>query len=283
MGSTDGAVALGLGKTWLRIPESIHILLSGRMSKGVYAKDLIIYLIGLIGADGATYKALEFAGDSLLHMNIPDRLTISNMAVEAGAKAGIFPSDEITKKYLENQGRGGDYMEIMADRTAIYERAIEINVPDIVPMVSKPHSVDNTAPIQELKGIKIHQVVIGTCTNGRLEDLAIAAGIVKGKKRDPGTRLLIVPASRIVMRKAIEAGYMQTFIDAGAVILPPGCGPCLGLHQGVLATGENCLSTANRNFKGRMGNPESFIYLGSPATAAATALKGEIADPREFL
>jgi 3-isopropylmalate/(R)-2-methylmalate dehydratase large subunit len=253
------------------------------MSKGVYAKDLIIYLIGLIGADGATYKALEFAGDSLLHMNIPDRLTISNMAVEAGAKAGIFPSDEITKKYLENQGRGGDYMEIMADRTAIYERAIEINVPDIVPMVSKPHSVDNTAPIQELKGIKIHQVVIGTCTNGRLEDLAIAAGIVKGKKRDPGTRLLIVPASRIVMRKAIEAGYMQTFIDAGAVILPPGCGPCLGLHQGVLATGENCLSTANRNFKGRMGNPESFVYLGSPATAAATALKGEIADPREFL
>jgi len=283
MGSTDGAIALGLGKTWLRVPESIRVLVSGSLPRGVYAKDLILYLIGLISADGATYKALEFSGRGLPTISIPERLTIANMSVEAGAKAGIFPSDEVTRVYLETQGRGDDFMALTPDPDAVYEDTIEIDMASTVPMVAKPHSVDNTAPAAELKGTAIEQVVIGTCTNGRLEDLAVAAHILKGKRRNPGTRLLVVPASRLILQKAIDAGYVRTFIEAGGIILPPGCGPCLGLHQGVLASGERCLSTANRNFKGRMGNPESYIYLGSPATAAATALRGEITDPRELI
>lgn len=282
MGSTDGAVALGLGKTWLRVPESIRVLLSGKFSPGVYAKDLIIYLIGRIGADGATYKALEFGGSAVSTMSISERLTVANMAVEAGAKVGLFPADEMTRDYLAAQGRGSDYQSLSPDESAIYEDTIEINLAELEPMVSSPHTVDNTAPARELRGTEIQQVVIGTCTNGRLDDLAVAANIVEGKRCCPRTRLVVAPASRGVLLAAVEAGYIQTLLEAGAVILPPGCGPCLGLHQGVLGAGESCLSTANRNFKGRMGNPEAFIYLGSPATAAATALNGEITDPREL-
>ena len=283
MGSTDGAVALGLGKTWLRVPESIRVVLSGRFSPGVYAKDLIIYLIGRIGADGATYKALEFGGDAVSTMSVPERLTVANMAVEAGAKVGLFPADETTRDYLTAQGRGSDYQSLSPDKSAIYEETIKINLAELEPMVSRPHTVDNTAPARELRGTEIQQVVIGTCTNGRLDDLAVAAKIVEGKRCCSRTRLVVAPASRGVLLAAVEAGYIRTLLEAGAVILPPGCGPCLGLHQGVLGAGESCLSTANRNFRGRMGNPEAFIYLGSPATAAATALKGEIADPREFV
>ena len=283
MGSTDGAIALGLGKTWLRVPESISVRLSGRFPTGVYAKDLIIYLIGRIGADGATYRALEFGGDTISAMIVPERLTVSNMAVEAGAKVGLFPADEMTRDYMAKQGRVSDYRPLSPDQSAIYEDTIEVNVTELEPMVSKPHTVDNTAPARELKGTEIQQVVIGTCTNGRLDDLAVAAKIMQGKRRCSRTRLVVAPASRGVLQSAVEAGYIQTLLEAGAVILPPGCGPCLGLHQGVLGAGENCLSTANRNFKGRMGNPDAFIYLGSPATAAATALRGEITDPREYL
>jgi 3-isopropylmalate/(R)-2-methylmalate dehydratase large subunit len=283
MGSSDVAVAFGLGRTWFRVPESFKIEVSGDFQKGVYAKDLILHLVGLIGADGATYKSLEFSGEAVSRMSMPGRFTMANMAVEAGAKAGLFPADEMTRKYLVAQGRGDDYQSIFPDTDAVYERTIKINAAELEPTVSKPHTVDNTAPARELKGTKIQQVVIGTCTNGRLEDLAVATGILKGKKPAPTVRLLIAPASRQVLLEAIETGYIRTLVEAGAIVLPPGCGPCLGLHQGVLADGESCLSTANRNFRGRMGNPAAFIYLGSPATAAASALTGEITDPREVM
>ncbi len=283
MGSSDVAVVFGLGRTWFRIPESYHIVVSGKFSKGVQAKDLVLSLIGQIGADGATYKALEFGGDSISQLTVSDRLTIANMAVEAGAKVGIFPSDEITRKYLVGQGRGKDYQPITADADATYERTISIDVSKLEPMVSRPHTVDNTIPAKELAGTRVQQVLIGTCTNGRLEDLKVAAQILKGKKHHPQTRLVITPASRRILLDAIRAGYIETLIQAGAVIMPPGCGACLGLHQGVIGDGESCLSTANRNFKGRMGSAEGFVYLSSPATAAASALKGEITDPREFL
>jgi 3-isopropylmalate/(R)-2-methylmalate dehydratase large subunit len=257
--------------------------LSGKFSKGVGAKDLILFIIGKLGADGATYKALEFSGSGLKNLPVPDRLTIANMAVEAGAKNGIFPSDEITHKYLASQGRAKDFQPLEPDDDAVYEQTIKINLAELEPMVSMPHTVDNTSTVKELQGTKVQQVFIGTCTNGRLEDLKLAAKILKGKKRHPQTRLIIGPASKNILQAAIKAGYVQTFLEAGAVIIPPGCGACLGLHQGVLGAGESCLSTANRNFKGRMGSPDAFVYLASPATAAATAIRGEITDPREVV
>jgi len=281
MGSSDIAIAFGLGKSWFRVPESIKVVASGSFPDGVYAKDLILYLIGQLGADGATYKALEFSGDSINTMSMSQRFTIANMVVEAGAKAGLFAADKTTEDYLVSQGRGNHYQPLFPDTDASYEQTTNINVANLEPIVSRPHTVDNTAPVRELKGTKIQQVFIGTCTNGRLEDLAVAAGILKGKKCHPETRLIIAPASRNVLLAAIKAGYIQSLVEAGGAILPPGCGACLGLHQGVPGNGESCLSTANRNFKGRMGNPEAFIYLGSPATAAATAISGEITDPRE--
>ncbi len=283
MGSSDVAVVFGLGKTWFRVPETIKIVVSGNFSPGVGAKDLILHLIGTIGADGATYKALEFGGDRLANLSMSDRFTVANMAVEAGAKVGLFPADKVTRDYLNHQKQGDRYQPLAADDDASYEREINIDLASLEPTVAKPHSVDNVAPARELKGTKIQQVFIGTCTNGRLEDIAIAAKILKGKKRHPLTRLIVVPASPKVLLDAISAGYIRNLVEAGAIILPPGCGACLGLHQGVLAGGEACLSTANRNFKGRMGSPQAFIYLGSPATAAATALTGEITDPREVI
>jgi len=283
MGSSDIAVAFTLGKTWFRVPESIRVLVKGSFQRGVYAKDLILYLIGLIGADGATYQSLEFSGDTIDTMSVSGRLTIANMAVEAGAKVGLFAADEQTRDYLARQGRTDDYQPISPDADANYIKTINIDAARIKPMVSKPHTADNTALAKDLKGTRIQQVFIGTCTNGRLEDLAVAASILEGKKRHPETRVIIAPASKEVLLQAIAAGYIKTFIEAGAAMLPPGCAACLGLHQGVLGDGEACLSTANRNFKGRMGNPDAFIYLASPATAAAAAITGEITDPREVL
>ena len=281
MGSSDIAVALALGKTWFRVPESFLIDLNGVFPPGVYAKDLILYLIGQISADGANYRALEFGGESLAQITMSQRLTIANMAVEAGAKVGLFPSDKITQAFLIERGRGDDYKPLYPDAEANYEQVIPVNLSQLEPMLSLPHAVDNVLPVSEVKGVKIQQAFIGTCTNGRLEDLAVAAEILQGKKRHPGTRLLIAPASRQVLTRSIEKGYIQSLIEAGATILPPGCAACLGLHQGVLGDGEVCLSTANRNFRGRMGNPKAVIYLASPATAAASAIRGEIADPRE--
>jgi 3-isopropylmalate/(R)-2-methylmalate dehydratase large subunit len=283
MGSSDVAVAMGLGKNWFRVPETFKIDVSGNFQKGVYPKDLILHLIGLIGADGATYKSLEFSGGAVKKMSMSGRFTIANMAVEAGAKVGLFSSDETTHEFLRAQGRGKDYKPLAADADATYEKVIKIKANELEPTVSRPHTVDNTALAKDLKGTKIQQVVIGTCTNGRLEDMAVAAGILNGNKPAKTVRLIIAPASRRVLLDAMEAGYIQILVESGAIILPPGCGPCLGLHQGALGDGEACLSTANRNFEGRMGNPKSFIYLGSPATAAASALKGEITDPREVI
>ncbi|MGA7728393.1 MAG: 3-isopropylmalate dehydratase large subunit [Dehalococcoidales bacterium] len=283
MGSSDVAIALGLGRTWFRVPETFFIELKGKFAKGVNAKDLILYLIGKIGADGATYKALEFGGAGVANISMPQRLTVSNMAVEAGAKVGIFPADEVTRRFLTEQGRADHYMPVQPDDGAVYEKTITIKLGELEPMVAKPHTVDNVVPVSAVAGIKVQQVSIGTCTNGRLEDLKIAAKILKGQYRNLKTRLIISPASRDILLAATEAGYIQTFLEAGGIVLPPGCGSCLGLHQGVLGDGESCFSTANRNFKGRMGSPEAFIYLGSPATAAATAIRGEITDPREFL
>jgi 3-isopropylmalate/(R)-2-methylmalate dehydratase large subunit len=283
MGSSDVAVAFGLGKTWFRVPETFKIEVTGTFPKGVYAKDLILHLIGKIGADGATYKSLEFHGNAIKRMSLSGRFTMANMAVEAGAKVGLFAADETTREFLKAEGRGKDFRPLAADPDAVYEKTIRINAAKLEPTVSKPHTVDNTAPAKDLKGTKIQQVVIGTCTNGRREDLEVAAAILKGKKAAKGLRLIIVPASRQVLLQAMDAGLIKTFVASGAMILPPGCGPCLGLHQGALGDGEACLSTANRNFGGRMGNPQSFIYLGSPGTAAATALRGEITDPREVM
>ena len=283
MGSSDVAAALALGKTWFRVPESFLIELNGVFPRGVYAKDLILYLIGQIGADGANYKALEFGGKALARMTMAQRLTIANMAVEAGAKVGLFPADKITRDFLIEHSRGDNYKPLYPDAEANYEQVIPVNLSQLEPMLSLPHTVDNVRPVTRVKGVKIQQAFIGTCTNGRLEDLAVAAEILKGKKRHPGTRLLIAPASRQVLIRAIEKGYIRSLLEAGTTILPPGCAACLGLHQGVLGDGEVCLSTANRNFKGRMGNPEAMVYLASPATAAASAIRGEITDPRDMM
>jgi len=284
MGSTDIAVGFALSKTWLMVPHTIKVNFNGKMPAGVYAKDLIIYLIGKITADGATYRALEFGGSTVEHLGMEDRFTISNMAVEAGAKTGLFETDEITKEYLKKQQRpAGCFKEIFADKDATYQQVIDIDVTKIEPIISKPHTVDNTVFVREIEKTKVDQVLIGTCTNGRFGDLALAAKILDGKKIAPWVRLLVVPASKGVYLDAIKAGVIEKLINAGATIINPGCGPCVGVHEGTLADGEVCLSTQNRNFKGRMGNPESFIYLSSPATAAYSAIKGYISDPREVL
>uniref|UniRef100_A0A7V3RGB7 3-isopropylmalate dehydratase large subunit n=1 Tax=candidate division WOR-3 bacterium TaxID=2052148 RepID=A0A7V3RGB7_UNCW3 len=283
MGSTDVAVGMAMGRTWFKVPETFRIEVRGKFQPGVGAKDLILHLISMIGADGATYKALEFGGETIDNMSMESRFTLSNMAVEAGAKAGVIASDRVTREYLKQQGRLKDWRPLAPDKDAKYERIIEIDVSKLEPQVACPHTVDNTKPVKELKGTKIHQVFIGTCTNGRIEDLKIAARILKGKKIAPHVRLIVVPASRNVFLEALKLGLLEVFVRAGGIILGPGCGPCVGVHEGILGDGEVCLSTANRNFKGRMGNPEGLIYLASPATAAYSAIKGVISDPRETM
>ena len=283
MGSTDIAVAMALGKTWLKVPATFKVEVNGEFPKGVYAKDLILHLIGTIGADGATYKALEFSGSTIDNMNMADRFTIANMAVEAGAKAGLFPTDEKTKAFLEERGRGDKFVEVKPDEDAVYERVIKFDASQLKPTVSCPHTVDNTKTVDELKDVKVNQVFIGTCTNGRIEDLRVAAEILKGKKVNPDVILLVAPASRDVFKQALKEGLIEIFVDSGAAIVTSGCGPCVGVHAGILGDGEVCLATQNRNFQGRMGNTKGFIYLASPAVAAYSAIKGYIADVREVL
>ena len=276
MGSTDIAVAMALGKTWLKVPSTFKIEVSGKFKKGICSKDLMLYLIALIGADGATYKALEFCGDTIDNMSMSERFTLANMAVEAGAKCGLFVADEKTKAFLKSRGREDKFVSIRPDADAVYERVIKINAEDVPHTVSCPHTVDNTKTVDELKDVKVDQVFIGTCTNGRIEDLRIAAEILDGKTVNPDVRLLICPASKDVYLQALDEGLITTFVKANAAILPPGCGPCVGVHAGTLADGEVCLATQNRNFQGRMGNTKGFIYLASPYVAAYTALRGYI-------
>jgi aconitase A len=242
----------------------------------------MLHLIGLIGADGATYKALEFCGPTIEKMGMSGRFTLSNMAVEAGAKVGLIASDEITHAFLEKMGRGYKWIPLTADRDAEYERVVEIDASRIMPTISFPHTVDNTRTIDQASGIKIDQVMLGTCTNSRIEDWEVVARIVKGKTKAPNIRFIAVPGSESVLKEAIARGYYQTLIEFGAVMVTPGCGPCVGIHEGIPADGEASLTTQNRNFQGRMGNPEASIYLGSPAVIAATAIEGVIADPRKY-
>ena len=276
MGSTDIAVAMGLGKTWLKVPATFKVVVNGKFRPGVCSKDLMLHFIGMIGADGATYKALEFHGDTIENMTMSERFTLANMAVEAGAKCGLFIADEKTKKFLEERGRGDKYRQILPDTDAVYERIIEINAEDVPHTVSCPHTVDNTADVKDLKDVKVNQVFVGTCTNGRIEDLRVVAEILKNKTVHPDVRLLICPASKDVFKQALKEGLIDIFVDANAAILTSGCGPCVGVHAGTLGDGEVCLATQNRNFQGRMGNTKGFIYLSSPFVAAHTALKGYI-------
>ena len=276
MGSTDIAVAMALGKTWLKVPSTFKIVVNGSFKPGICSKDLMLHLIGMIGADGATYKALEFCGETIENMSMSERFTLANMAVEAGAKCGLFVADDKTKEFLKERGREDKYRQILPDTDANYERIIVIDASKIKHTVSCPHTVDNTKTVDELKDVKVNQVFVGTCTNGRIEDLRVVASILKGKVVNPDVRMLISPASKDVFKQALKEGLIDIFVDANVAILAPGCGPCVGVHAGILGDGEVCLATQNRNFQGRMGNTKGFIYLASPYVAAYTALKGYI-------
>ncbi|ADI74229.1 3-isopropylmalate dehydratase [Methanohalobium evestigatum Z-7303] len=278
VGATDMAEIFASGKLWFKVPESIKITVDGTLKNHVYAKDLTLYIIGKMGSAGATYKAVEFYGDVIENLSMSGRMTLCNMAIEMGAKTGIVPPDDKTFEYLKNRAVE-DYEPVYSDEDAIYSEEYHINADELEPQVAKPHSVDNVANVTDVSGTKVDQVFIGTCTNGRLEDLEVAAEILKGKK--VSVRTIIVPASRSTMIEAVNNGTAEILLDAGATFGTPGCGPCLGGHMGVIGEGEVCVSTANRNFKGRMGKG-GYIYLASPATAAASAITGEIADPRDI-
>jgi homoaconitate hydratase family protein len=279
----DRTEAAGLwitGRTWLKVPDSICIDLHGGLRRHVSAKDLILRIIGDIGADGANYLAVEFHGPGVSSLRMSERMTVSNMGVEMGAKIAVFPADGQTREFFRGRGAacGGT---LWSDHDAPFIRTLQYDLGELVPVVARPHAVDRVVPVSELGPTPIDQVLLGTCTNGRIEDLEAAAAILRGRRVSPSTRLIVAPASREVYLEAMNRGIMQIIVEAGATVIPPGCGPCLGAHQGILAPGERCLSTANRNFKGRMGEKDSEIFLASPETAAASAIAGEIVDPRE--
>lgn len=278
VGSTDMAAGMATGKAWFKVPSAIKVELIGKPAPFISGKDVILYLIGRIGVDGALYQSLEFVGDGLQYMSMDDRFTIANMAIEAGAKNGIFPVDDLTLDYIkERSTRQPKVYE--ADPDAEYTRTITINLSTLRPTVAYPHLPENTHPVEDARNIKIDQVVIGSCTNGRISDLRVAAEIIKGKHVAKNVRVIVIPATQKIYLEAMEAGYLRTFIEAGAVVSTPTCGPCLGGYMGILASGEKCVSTTNRNFIGRMGAIDSEIYLASPAVAAASALTGFITDP----
>lgn len=280
---TEAASLMLTGETWLKVPNSIKMNIAGKLSKGVYAKDIVLHIIGDISASGANYCSVEYHGD-VSQFSVDDRFTICNMGVEMGAKNSAFMVDKITKDYLKGIGVSEtSYTPISNGNDASYSKEFDCELDNVQPVVACPHSVDNVKPAQDLSDVDIQQCLIGTCTNGRLSDLEIAADILKGKKVHPDVRLLVLPASKTIFEEALEKGIIEALVKSGAMLLPPGCGPCLGAHQGCLAPGERCVSTANRNFKGRMGCKDAEIYLASPATVAASALSAKITDPREVI
>ncbi|NLC16823.1 MAG: 3-isopropylmalate dehydratase large subunit [Clostridiales bacterium] len=281
VGSTDLAAAMFSGEAWFKVPAALKFVLKNKPAKYVTGKDIILHIIGMIGVDGALYKSMEYFGDGLKYLSIDDRFTIANMAIEAGAKNGIFPVDEITKKYIKGRFQRTP-MVYEADEDAVYEKTYEIDLSKLKPTVAFPHLPSNTREIDDCGDIKIDQVVIGSCTNGRLCDLAIAAKVLKGKKVAKGVRAIIIPATNQVYMDAMKKGYIKIFLEAGAVVSTPTCGPCLGGHMGILAEGERAVATTNRNFVGRMGHPKSEVYLASPYIAAASAITGKICSPENL-
>ncbi len=279
---TEAAVLLLTGETWLKTPETIKVTLSGTFPRGVMGKDLVLRMVGDVKAGGATYKAVEFHGD-LAGLSMDDRFTVANMGIEMGAKLAIFPVDAASRAYLEEHAPGAEYESVWADVDASYCFSISYDLSALEPVVAKPHSVDNVAPLSEVAGLSVQQAFLGTCTNGRLSDLRAAAELLQGRRVAGGVRFLVIPASRSTLKAAIADGTLASLVDSGAMVGPPGCGPCLGAHMGLLAPGERCISSSNRNFRGRMGSKDSEIFLGSPLTVAASALTGVLTDPREFL
>lgn len=282
VGSTDMAAGMATGLAWFKVPSAIKFVLTGKPAKWISGKDIILHIIGLIGVDGALYKSMEFVGDGIKYLSMDDRFTISNMAIEAGGKNGIFPVDELTIEYMKEHSER-PYVVYEADEDAVYDETYVIELDKLKPTVSFPHLPENTHTVDEIDDIPIDQVVIGSCTNGRLNDLRIAASILKGHKVKKGMRVIIIPATQKIYLQAMEEGLLKTFIEAGAVVSTPTCGPCLGGYMGILAEGERCVSTTNRNFVGRMGHVDSEIYLASPAVAAASAITGKISSPEEVM
>ena len=282
VGSTDMAAGMATGEAWFKVPEAIRFNITGKLSENVSGKDVILHIIGLIGVDGALYQSMEFMGDGLINLSMDDRLCMANMAIEAGAKNGIFLVDEITREYMD-QRVNRPYKVYEPDENAVYVRTIDIDLSRIRPTISFPHLPENTRTIDEVGDIDIQQVVIGSCTNGRLSDMRIAAEIMKGKRVHPEVRAIVIPATQSIYMDCIKLGYLETFIEAGCVVSTPTCGPCLGGHMGILAAHERCVATTNRNFVGRMGHITSEIYLASPAVAAASAITGKISSPEEVL
>ncbi len=284
VGSTDLAVALATGKNWFKVPQTIKIIIKGKVPKGVFPKDIILHIIGSVKANGATYKAVEFCGPVIDKMEIDGRLTMCNMVVEMGAKAGFMPFDQKTLAWFKQRiPKGKKIIPVSCDLDAEYESILEFDISGLKPQVALPHNVDTVTTVDKLRFTKINEAFLGTCTNGRFADLKIAAKVLKNKKIALGVRFIVAAASRQIYLEALEAGFINTFVKAGAVVVVPGCGPCVGTHNGIPADEEIVISTANRNFKGRMGNPKAFIYLGSPATVVASAIEGRIADPRKYL
>ncbi len=282
VGSTDMAAGMATGKCWFKVPAAMKFVLTGSLPKGVSGKDVILHIIGMIGVDGALYKSMEFTGPGVTALSMDDRLTICNMAIEAGGKNGIFPVDDVTRAYLDGRSQR-EYKVYEADEDAEYTDVYEIDLSSLVPTVSYPHLPENTHPVTDARDIAIDQVVIGSCTNGRISDMEIAYEILKGKHVKKGLRVIIIPGTMAVYKECLKRGYTEAFVDAGCVVSTPTCGPCLGGYMGILAAGERCVSTTNRNFVGRMGHVTSEVYLASPAVAAASALTGYISDPREVL
>lgn len=282
VGSTDMAAGMATGEAWFKVPEAIKLILKGKMGKWVCGKDVILHIIGMIGVDGALYKSMEYTGEGLANLSMDDRFTISNMAIEAGAKNGIFEVDEKTLEYVKEHS-SREYKIFKADKDAEYSRIIEIDLSTIKPTVAFPHLPENTRTIDQVGEVKIDQVIIGSCTNGRIEDLRMAAKILKGKKVNKNVRTIIFPATQKIYLQALKEGLLEIFVEAGAAVSTPTCGPCLGGHMGILAKGERAVATTNRNFVGRMGHPESEVYLASPAVAAASAITGKISSPEEVM